>query len=348
MSLNRQRRISAPLYTTCASGWRALLLCATLIVSPPLLPAAAQGADVQESAALPASAVQASPLAVDADATSAQSGKKSAHTQRARERRAERESVKARTNRPARPPRKKSAYDLLMEALHEKAPETLCEEARKAPIRNLVFRIDGKEETTYVLRPNSALGGFDDEQQLAVARQAFGSWEGGPTPHTRTLDLIYAAMLHFDVPYVHLISGIRKDRGGSRHSHGLAADVVLPGVEDEELAAFFRAQGFVGVGTYPRSGFVHIDTRDHSYFWIDRSSPGRRGKVVAVRGEEAKMVDEAALVRGNTGFVNPPRLQRALTVRASRRRAAQVVRQQREAVQQMAAGQPQSSELQTH
>src|SRR5258707_14429323 len=66
------------------------------------------------------------------------------------------------------------------------------------------------------------------------------------SPHPRTLDLVYAAALHFNAPYVTLISGIRKDRGGSRHSHGLAADIVLPGVADEDLAAYFRVQGFCG------------------------------------------------------------------------------------------------------
>ncbi len=222
--------------------------------------------------------------------------------------------------RSPRPPRKKSAYDLLKESWHVPAPDRMCADFRKATVPDLVFLVQGKN-TSYVLRPKTRQGGFD-ETQLAIAKEAFGSWDTGPTPHARTLDLVYAATLHFGAPYVHLISGVRRDRTGSRHSHGLAADVVLPGVDDEELAAFFRAQGFVGVGTYPRSGFVHVDTRDQSYFWIDYSSPGRRGKITTVRADEAKLVDEAALVRGSNGFVNPPRLQKALNARASRRRAA--------------------------
>lgn len=90
----------------------------------------------------------------------------------------------------------------------------------------------------------------------------------------------------------------------------------------------------VGVGTYPRSGFVHVDTRDQSYFWIDYSSPGRRGKITTVRADEAKLVDEAAVVRGSAGFVNPPRLQKALNARAIRKRAAH---RQREASQASSA-----------
>lgn len=341
MSLKRERFAVRSVRSFRDESCGALLLCFALFASAPLMPASAQGADLQDTQALPAAAAAAaSPLATEA--TSAHRDKNSAHKRV----RGEGEGAK---NRAARAPRvrKKSPYDLLMEGLHAPAPSELCDEARKAPVRDLVFRVDGKDENTYVLKPSSALGGFEDPEQLAIAKKAFGSWEGGPTPHPRTLNLIYAAVLHFDVPYVHLISGIRKDRGGSRHSHGLAADVVLPGVDDEELAAFFRAQGFVGVGTYPRSGFVHVDTRDQSYFWIDRSSPGRRGKVVQVRAEEAKTVDEAALVRGNSGFVNPPRLQKALNVRAVRRRRAREVRVQRETAQ-MASTPAASSELQTH
>jgi hypothetical protein len=326
-----------------------------LLASSPLLPAAAQGADVQDTLALPTAGEPAAAeyTAAEMDAPAARQEKRAARRARSESRSSdgrggEKVAAKARV-RAERPPRKKSAYDLLRDAWHAPAPDELCAQARRAPIRDLVFRIDGKdgEEDTFVLHPESALGGFD-EAQLEVARHGFGSWENGPTPHPRVLDLVYAAMLHFDVPYVHLISGIRKDRGGSRHSHGLAADVVLPGVGDEELAAFFRAQGFVGVGTYPHSGFVHVDTRDQSYFWIDRSSPGRRGKVVGVRAEEAKTVDEAALVRGNTGFINPPRLQRALNVRATKRRRAKDSKREVQQQPQIASGQTQTSEMTAH
>jgi hypothetical protein len=175
------------------------------------------------------------------------------------------------------------------------------------------------DTTPVVLQPNGPEGGFSPEQ-LALAAQAFGSWEGGPVPPQRLLDLVYHAAQHFQVRHVHLVSGVRHDRGGSRHSHGLAADIVLPGVEDEELAYYFRAQGFVGVGVYTRSGFVHIDVRDKSFFWIDPSPPDRHLKIKPVRADEARLADEAALARGADTFVNPPKLQKALYVRAKRKR----------------------------
>jgi hypothetical protein len=161
-------------------------------------------------------------------------------------------------------------------------------------------------------------GGFD-EAALQVADEAFRAPADGPHVHPRLLSLIYRSMLHFRVPYVHLVSGIRRDRGGSRHTHGLAADIVLPGIDDEELAAFFRAQGFTGVGTYTRAGFVHIDVRAQSYFWIDRSPPGKAWRVKPVRGEEARQADADALSRGEAAFEEPPRLSHALTKRAFRR-----------------------------
>jgi pimeloyl-ACP methyl ester carboxylesterase len=176
----------------------------------------------------------------------------------------------------------------------------------------------GKASTPYVLLPNGKDGGFN-EAQIAVASQAFGNWPGGPQVSARLLDLIYHAALHFKVFHVHLVSGIRNDRSGSRHSHGLAADIVFPGVSDEELASYFRPQGFLGVGIYTIAGFVHVDIREKSYFWLDKSPPGRRTKVVPIRMEEARLADEAALQRGQNGYVNPPRLQKALHARAKRR-----------------------------
>jgi hypothetical protein len=169
-----------------------------------------------------------------------------------------------------------------------------------------------------VLTPASDEGGFD-ASDVAFATQLMGGWGGGPTADERLLNLIYMAVRHFDVPYVRVVSGIRHDRKGSRHSHGLAADIVLPGVRDEDLAALFRAQGFVGVGIYPKAGFVHIDVRERSYFWVDNSAPGRKGRIKQVRAEEAKEADEAAMARGEGPNINPQALQRALNKRATAR-----------------------------
>ncbi len=170
-----------------------------------------------------------------------------------------------------------------------------------------------------VLVPEEHGGPFEPEQ-LEAARQAFRARANGPGVNERLLGLIHRATRHFDVPYVHLVSGVRQDRGASRHTHGLAADIVLPGVSDEELAAFFRAQGFVGVGIYTRSGFVHVDVRERSFFWLDPSPPGRNMKIIPVLAAEAKAADAEAQARGEEPLVNPPRLSRALEKRNAVRR----------------------------
>jgi hypothetical protein len=220
-----------------------------------------------------------------------------------------------------------SGYEALKKSWHDPWPESSADIMGEP--RALVLHPVGKATTPYVLLPESAEGGFN-EAQTAVASQALGSWSGGPSASARLLDLIYAAARHFGVYHVHVVSGVRRDRGGSRHSHGLAADIVLPSVDDEALAAYFRLQGFVGVGVYTRAGFVHIDVRDRSYFWIDRSPPGRRYKIQAVRMDEAKAADEAAVARGQAGFVNPTRLQKALSARSKRKRARADARAVRE------------------
>jgi len=183
----------------------------------------------------------------------------------------------------------------------------------------LVIHVVGKPEPV-VVDAQTDEGGFDDAAR-ALADVAFGAREGGPRLHPRLLDLIYRATRYFGAPSIHVVSGIRRDRQASRHSHGMAADIVLSGVKDEDLAAYFREQGFTGVGTYPRSGFVHIDVRDASYFWVDRSPPNRRWKVVQVRGNEARAADQAALTRGEQPTPSPAGLEDALASRTLKRRS---------------------------
>jgi hypothetical protein len=304
---------------------RLLALCTALTLGAPLACVAGR-ALAQEPEQMPRAPAEV-PIVVPSATQPKEPDAAGARTDKRAGKKTARKGAKPERPKPA--PRPKTAYDLAREAWHAPAPADMCEQWRSAKVPDLVIQPHGKD-VSYVLRPASRQGGFD-EAQLEIAKQAFGSWDKGPTPHPRTLDLVYAATLHFGAPYVTLISGVRKDRGGSRHSHGLAADIVLPGVEDEELAAYFRAQGFCGVGTYPRSGFVHIDTRDQSYFWIDSSKPNQRGRVVQVRKDESSAADAAAVERGNGGFVNPPRLQKALNVRMAKRRKQHQAKMVREA-----------------
>ncbi len=149
------------------------------------------------------------------------------------------------------------------------------------------------------LVPERDDGGFDAdalrraEEALAVRRS------GARHPiDSGVLDRVYRAQRHFRVPFVWVVSGFREDRSTSRHTMGRAIDVVLPGVRDTALAEHFRAEGFSGVGTYAVSGFVHIDVRNRSYFWLDGTAPGRRSRARRVLVARASSADARARARG--------------------------------------------------
>ena len=116
----------------------------------------------------------------------------------------------------------------------------------------------------------------------------------------RTLALVYRIQTHFGVPEIRVVSGYRVPKPGSRSNHGKgrAVDMVVPGVPDEEVARFAREMGFVGVGVYPTSQFVHVDIRPRSYFWVDFSGPRMRNRERGILGDLAAKSDAAAAARG--------------------------------------------------
>jgi uncharacterized protein YcbK (DUF882 family) len=116
----------------------------------------------------------------------------------------------------------------------------------------------------------------------------------------RALSLVYRIATHFSVPEIRVVSGYRVPRPGSRSNHGKgrAMDLVVPGVPDEEVARFVRDIGFVGVGVYPTSQFVHVDVRPRSYFWVDVSGPHMKNRERSILADLASESDAAALARG--------------------------------------------------
>lgn len=142
-------------------------------------------------------------------------------------------------------------------------------------------------------------GSFDSEAMAHVQKALAYRQDGSNRPiHPRLVELVYRAVRRFRAPYVHVVSGYRPARATSRHAQGRAIDFVLPGVRDRRLAAYLRRQGFVGVGVYPTSGFVHLDVRAQSFYWIDRSAPGQAQRLRAVRRRETYRNDAAARRRG--------------------------------------------------
>jgi Bacterial protein of unknown function (DUF882) len=161
------------------------------------------------------------------------------------------------------------------------------------------FRAHGG--ATFTLTPSTAGGGFD-AAAVEIARQAFAwrndDFQSQHAVSTRLLDLVYQTMRHFNATQVEIVSGFRDGRSTSRHSHGRAIDFTIPGVTMTALAEHLRSLGFVGVGIYPRSGFVHLDVRATSYFWVDHSGAGRRGRVRQILAGVAQRADQAAIARG--------------------------------------------------
>lgn len=73
---------------------------------------------------------------------------------------------------------------------------------------------------------------------------------------------------------------------GSYHWRGSAIDFRLPGVPPDELAHFIKGQfDKTGVGVYPTSGFVHMDARERSFYWIDFSGPSEAQRLQKVEVE---------------------------------------------------------------
>ncbi|HEX4354013.1 MAG TPA: DUF882 domain-containing protein, partial [Polyangiales bacterium] len=174
-------------------------------------------------------------------------------------------------------------------------PTPIIDEQGRPPL--VIVPVNGGEQVT--LTPDRDDGGFDDED-LSLAARAFtpGKLQKPHPVAPHLLDLVYQTMRHFAAPFVRMVSGYRQDRAGSRHTQGRAIDMVIPGVSNEELVDYVRQFGFCGVGIYPKSGFVHLDVRESSFFWVDETLPDERSKGLPVAGDEAKEADLQARERG--------------------------------------------------
>jgi uncharacterized protein YcbK (DUF882 family) len=143
-------------------------------------------------------------------------------------------------------------------------------------------------------------GGFDatDLDRVAHLLRAATGDEHPIDP--RTLALVYSIETHFSVPEIRVVSGYRVPKPGSHSNHGKgrAVDLIVPGVADEDVARFMRDKGFVGVGVYPTSQFVHVDIRPRSYFWVDFSGPHMKNRERGILGDLAARSDSAAVARG--------------------------------------------------
>jgi len=80
---------------------------------------------------------------------------------------------------------------------------------------------------------------------------------------------------HFGGKPLEVVSGFRNQRKqSSNHYKGTATDIRISGVSIKTVKAYAETldRGGMGIGIYPRTGFVHIDVRSPpSYRWTDYS-----------------------------------------------------------------------------
>jgi uncharacterized protein YcbK (DUF882 family) len=91
----------------------------------------------------------------------------------------------------------------------------------------------------------------------------------------RLIKMIQLMAEHFPGKPIEIISGYRQqsesDGVESQHAFGRALDFRMPGVPPKSIFKFCKTFKHAGCGYYPSDGFVHMDARERSAFWIDRS-----------------------------------------------------------------------------
>jgi uncharacterized protein YcbK (DUF882 family) len=115
-------------------------------------------------------------------------------------------------------------------------------------------------------------------ERVAQLMRPAGTRRAGSRPDARLVELLARVSDHFGGRTIYVLSGFRHAGGytaeSSRHVSGHALDFRVRGVPNTEVRDFCRTLDDVGVGYYPRSTFVHLDTRERSAYWVDWSRPG--------------------------------------------------------------------------
>jgi uncharacterized protein YcbK (DUF882 family) len=111
----------------------------------------------------------------------------------------------------------------------------------------------------------------------------------------RTLQLLFKAAYHFQVSGIEVVSAYRKPgrRREGPHGTGSAIDFRLPGVSARELASYLRDIPRTGVGVYthPKTQYVHLDNRLHSFHWLDASPPRRHWREKSIGSRDLEKRD---------------------------------------------------------
>ena len=111
--------------------------------------------------------------------------------------------------------------------------------------------------------------------------------------NTRTVQLAMKAAYHFKAKKMTVVSGYRPGHGP--HGAGDALDFRLPGVSARALASYLRKMPRAGVGIYTNPGtqYVHLDSREQSFHWLDASPPGKTWREKALGDPMREERDQA-------------------------------------------------------
>jgi uncharacterized protein YcbK (DUF882 family) len=147
---------------------------------------------------------------------------------------------------------------------------------KKSVVRNLSFF---NTHTGERLKTTYCCDGRYEPEALKEVNRILRDWRSDEVKpiDPKLLDLLHelSGTLETDAPF-HIISGYRsphtnqllRNRGGSGtgvaskslHMVGKAVDIRLPGVKLDHLRGAARSLKLGGVGYYPSSNFVHVDT----------------------------------------------------------------------------------------
>ncbi|MBN2530063.1 MAG: LysM peptidoglycan-binding domain-containing protein [Deltaproteobacteria bacterium] len=97
--------------------------------------------------------------------------------------------------------------------------------------------------------------------------------------HPRLAVLLQKVADEYPNRRLEIVSGQRlqkRKNHESLHNKGQAIDFRVAGIPNRKLVNFVRQFDNTGVGFYPNSVFIHMDTRQQNAFWIDYSRPGER------------------------------------------------------------------------
>jgi len=131
--------------------------------------------------------------------------------------------------------------------------------------------------------------GTFDEESLAKLDEIFRCKRTGEVRAVdpRLYEQLSRIQDHFEGKEIELVSGFRfAERSSSRHYHASAMDIRITGVTIKEMYEYAQSLdgGGMGIGIYPRSGFIHVDYRapgEPSYRWTDYSGPGSSARARA-------------------------------------------------------------------